>query len=302
MNRHTIVVVFADLHRHLDGSLRDRTLRELARELGVTVPADMHFAPGMGLQQALARFATTVAVLQQPATLTRVASEICDDAAAGNVTALELRFAPQLHGNIERAIDAVLEGVAGRAGVILCGLYGDSVDVVNALVDAGAARAGVVGIDLAGAPSSAHRWALTDYVEPFRRAAARGLGRTVHAGEGRPASEIRIAVEELGAQRIGHGTTLLDDPEVLRLVLERGVTIEACITSNLHTGAIATVADHPLPTWLARGVRACVCTDNTLLSNTSSEQEHRLARGIPDMTDELLALAIQHGHAAVFHR
>ena len=293
--------MFADLHRHLDGALREATLRELAAAAGIAVPARIHFAPGMGLENALARFALTVGVLQSAAALRRVASEACEDAHADGVTTLELRFAPQLHGDIEAAIDAVLEGVAGRAGVILCALHGDALELVDALVDAGAARAGVVGIDIAGAPSS-KGWGLGDYARPFRRAAELGLHRTVHAGEGRPPAEIRVAIEELGAERIGHGTTLLQDPAVLDCVLENDVTIEACPTSNLHTGAIAAIAEHPLPSWLALGVRACVCTDNTLLSDTSSQQEHRAARGIPGMTDELLALAIRHGHAAAFRR
>ena len=294
--------MFADLHRHLDGALREATLRELAHAAGLAVPAQLRFEPGMGLENALARFALTVAVLQTPAALRRVAAEVCEDALAGRVTTLEIRFAPQLHGDIETAIDAVLEGVAGRAGIILCALHGDPVELVDALVDAGAARSGVVGIDVAGAASSSRGSGLSDYARPFRRAAEVGLHRTVHAGEGAPPAEIRVAIDELGAERIGHGTTLLQDPAVLERVLERQVAIEACVTSNLHTSAIARLDEHPLPTWLALGVRACICTDNTLLSDTSSEQEHRIARGLPGMTDELLALAIGHGHAAAFRR
>ncbi len=292
----------AELHLHLDGSLREQTLRELAAAAGVEVPEELRFAPGMGLEGALARFRVTVAALQRADALRRVASEICEDAAASGVTTLELRFAPQLHGAIEPAIDAVLDGVAGRAGVILCALYGEPPERVEALVRAGAARRGVVGIDLAGGPAPVHAWRLADYAAPFRLAAELGLGRTVHAGEGRPPSEIRTAIEELGAQRIGHGTTLLDDPAVLERVLERGVAIEACVTSNLHTGVIRQIAEHPLPRWLELGVRACVCTDNTLFSDVDAAQEHARVRAIPGMTDELLARAIAHGHAAAFSR
>jgi adenosine deaminase len=86
------------------------------------------------------------------------------------------------------------------------------------------------------------------------------------------------------------------------LVLERSVVIEACPTSNLHTGVIAAIAEHPLPRWLARGVRACICTDNTLLSAVDSIEEHARARAIPGMTDELLERAIAHGHAGAFPR
>jgi adenosine deaminase len=293
-----------DLHRHLDGSLRPSTLHELAKRAGREVPSDLAFHPGMGLGEALAKFAFTLSLLTEPTEVQRVASEICEDAAAEGVTTLEIRFAPQLHpgGSIPAIVDAALEGIDGRAGLILCGLYGEPVAVVDALVDAAATRRGVVGIDLAGGPSSSHAVRLEDYARPFARAAELGLGRTVHAGEGRPPHEIRVAVEQLHAQRIGHGTTLLDDPSIVDLVLARGIVIEACPTSNVHTGVIASVEEHPLPRWLALGIRACICTDNTLLSAVDATEEHRRAGAIPGMNDRLLARAIATGHAAAFRR
>ncbi len=295
-----------DLHRHLDGSLRRATLDELAAQAGIAVPADVGFAAGMGLDRALACFELTLSVLQDPAAVCRVAAEICEDAAAGGVTTLELRFAPQLHQRAGAAlgdiIDAAVDGLAGRAGLILCGLYGEDPAVLAALVAAAASRPGVVGLDLAGGPVPGHTWDLASYAPAFRRAAELGLGRTVHAGEGRPPAEIATAIEVLGATRIGHGTTLLDDPRVLALVLEREVTIEACPTSNVHTGAIASIAEHPLPRWLALGVCVCVNTDNTLFSRVTAAAEHAHARAIPGMTDERLARAVAHGHAAAFTR
>jgi adenosine deaminase len=162
-------------------------------------------------------------------------------------------------------------------------------------------RAEVVGIDLAGGPATEHAFGMKDYAPVFSRARDLGLGRTVHAGEGRPAEEIAYAVTELHAQRIGHGTTLLDDPAVLDLVLERGVVIEACPTSNVHTGVIKTVAEHPMVSWLELGVRVCINSDNTLLSDTNATTEHRLAAHIPGMTPELLERAIAHGHAGAFN-
>jgi adenosine deaminase len=291
----------ADLHRHLDGSLRPETLAAL---LGRPLPDDLRFTAGMGLAEALARFAITLSALQTPAAVERVARELCEDAAVEGVTTLEIRFAPQLHRAAppEAIVDAALAGIAGRAGLILCGLYGEPPSVLEQLVEAARTRPGVVGIDLAGGPAPAHAFGLADYAAPFRRAAALGLGRTVHAGEGRPPSEIRIAVEVLGAQRIGHGTTLLDDPAVLELVLARQVTVEACPTSNVHTGAIPELAAHPLPRWLARGVRVCLGTDNTLLSAVDAPEEHRRAAAIPGMSAERLAAVIAHGHRAAFRR
>ncbi|HEU5059317.1 MAG TPA: hypothetical protein VFU21_22445, partial [Kofleriaceae bacterium] len=263
----------------------------------------VRFHPGIGLEGALSRFALTLAVLQDLDAVRRVAGEICEDAAADGVTSLEIRFAPQLHGHpIPAVIDAALDGAAGRAGVILCALYGDPPALVDELVAAAAPRPGVVGIDVAGGPSPGHAWGLASYAPAFRRAADLGLGRTVHAGEGRPAGEIAAAIELAQAQRIGHGTTLLDDPAVVDLVLERGVTIEACPTSNLHTGTIARADQHPLPRWLALGVRACVCTDNTLFSDVTASEELRRAATLPGMTPALVEAAIAFGHAARFAR
>lgn len=298
------MTALADLHRHLDGALRPSTVAELAALEGLEVPADLPFFPGMGLAAALDRFRFTLSLLRTPARVARVAAEMCEDAAAEGVTTLEIRFAPQLHpgASIADIVDAALEGVAGRAGLILCGLYGEPPEMLERLVDAAATRPGVVGLDLAGGPAPGNTWSLADYTAPFRRAAALGLGRTVHAGEGRPPEEIRVAIEQLGAQRIGHGTTLLDDPRVVELVAERGVVIEVCLTSNLQVGAIPALEAHGLPTWLDRGVRACVCVDNPLLSQTTAPREHALAAALPGMTPARLAEVVATGHAAAFRR
>lgn len=280
-----------DLHRHLDGSLRRETLLELAGH----VPDDLLFHAGMGLSEALARFAFTLSVLQTAGAVRRVASEICEDAAREGVTTLEIRFAPQLHrgARIPEIVEAALEGFVGRAGLVLCGLYGEPPAVLADLVE----QDGIVGIDLAGGPAPGHAWGLVDYAPAFHRAADRGLGRTVHAGEGRPAAEIRSAIEILGAQRIGHGTTLLDDPAVVDLVIERGVVIEACPTSNVHTGVIPSVAAHPIRAWLRQGVQVCVNSDNTLLSDTTAARE--LDRLGLDAGERASVIAT--GHAAAFH-
>ncbi len=293
-----------DLHRHLDGSLRRSTLHELARAQGLEIPNDILFYEGMGLEGALSRFAITLSVLQQPEAVRRVAAEICEDAAREGVDALEIRFAPQLHrgGSPEAVIDAALEGINKRAGLILCGLFGEPPSVLENLVAKGRTRSGVVGIDLAGGPSGKGEVELLAYAPAFTAARDAGLGRTVHAAEGRSSAEIRVAIETLHAQRIGHGTTLLEDPEVLGLVVDRGITVEACPTSNVHTGVIANVREHPLPHWLRLGVSACVCTDNTLFSAVDAPTEHARALSIPGMTEALLAQAIEHGHRALFSR
>lgn len=293
-----------DLHRHLDGSIRPSTLLELASKSGRSVPPDLAFHEGMGLGEALSKFAFTLSLLQHPDEVRRVASEICEDATSEGVTKLEIRFAPQLHRGADPAtiVDAAVEGAAGRAGILLCGLYGEPVRVLEQLVEVAALRPGVVGIDLAGGPGRGDTVHLADYAPAFERAKQLGLGRTVHAAEGRSPREIAVAIEQLHAERIGHGTTLLEDRGVVELVAVRGVTIEACPTSNVHTGAIPSLDAHPLPLWLAMGIRACVNTDNTLLSAVTAHEEYARARRIPGMTDALLEEAIRHGHAAAFAR
>ncbi len=294
----------SDLHRHLDGSLRLETLRELATRARVEVPDDIAFQPGMGLAAALERFRVTLAVLQDEAAVRRVANEICEDAAREGVTTLEIRFAPQLHlgAGMSRIVDAALDGLGGRAGLVLCTLFGEPPEVIERLVAIAAERPGVVAIDLAGAPRPEHSWGMADYAPAFAEARRQGIGRTVHAGEGRPAREIHAAVTLLGAQRIGHGTTLADDPETLELVVERRVVIEACLTSNLHTGAITAIGRHPLPGWLENGVRATINTDNTLLSAVDAPGEYRRAARLPGMTPAAVAACAATGHEAAFGR
>jgi adenosine deaminase len=264
-----------ELHRHLDGSIRPQTVKAFAEEQRVDVPSDLLFEPNMGLAAALEKFAFTVSLLQTTDHLAQVAHEMCEDAVEESIERLEIRFAPQLHhcAGLGRVIDAVLEGCSGRAGVILCGLYGDPPDLVDELVSLATKRPMVVGLDLAGGPHETHRYGLTDYQQAFSRAGAAGLGRTVHAGEGRSVSEIRAAIEILGADRIGHGVTLMDDPEVVDLVRSRGVTMEACPTSNWHTGVIERIAEHPLKAWLELDISVAICTDNTLLSNVDLPSE-----------------------------
>lgn len=294
----------ADLHRHLDGSLRTSTLHELADQHNKKVPANLPFERGMGLEAALGRFAFMLSLLQSPGAVRRIANEMCEDAQKENVTTLEIRFAPQLHQGASMAeiVDAALEGINGRAGLILCGLYGEDPKILGQLVEIGASRKGVVGIDLAGGPTAGHSFGLDDYAPAYTRAKEVGLGRTIHAGEGRPPAEIQRAIELLHAQRIGHGTTLLDDPNVVELVIERGVVIEACPTSNVHTGVVESVETHPLVKWLDRGVRVCVNADNTYLSGVTARDEYESVRGLAGMNEEKWQRLVEMGHQAAFRR
>ncbi len=268
-----------ELHCHLDGSMRLSTLKDLLREKGYKIPKDIKFHPGMGLTEALSRFKTTLSVLQEPKSVERVVEEMCLDAKAFGHSFTEIRFAPQLHHGapIEEIVDAAISGLCEHSSLILCGLYGENPQVLNILVEIARVKERVVGIDLAGGPLPQHKWSLLDYSGAFSKARKYGIGRTVHAGEGRSPKEIEVAINFLHAQRIGHGLTLLEDRKVLDLVREKDVTIEACITSNWHTGGIKKLSEHPIKKWIDEDVRVAICADNTLLSDTILPQEYRRA-------------------------
>jgi adenosine deaminase len=273
-----------ELHCHLDGSLRWSALTKF---LGFD-PMDIYFYKGMGLANALNSFETTLGTVQSPDLVRAAVENLCTDLTFGGVYDGEIRFAPQLHfgAPIEDIVDAAQAGLYGNKRLILCGLYGEHPDVLDRLVEVAKTRYKVVGIDLAGAPRDDHRWALMDYSDAFTKAKRYGLGRTVHAGEGRSAKEIEVAINFLHAQRIGHGLTVLDDWKTRDLVLQKDVLIEACLSSNYHTGCIDRYSEHPMKKWMKEGIKFSICTDNMLLSRTDLEQEMYLARKYCGLTHE----------------
>ncbi len=283
------------LHEHLDGGLRPATLIRLADEVGYQgLPtrepvwlAEAMYAGGAGdLERYLGLFAHTVAVMQTPTALERVAAESAADLAADGVVYAEVRFAPLLHRrrglSAEEAVAAVLAGFergARRHGIelrlLLTAMRTDpGADDVAALAAAFRDR-GVVGIDLAGAeeghPASAHLTA-------FDHALAADLGVTIHAGEAAGLASIEDALD-CGAQRLGHGMRLADDLDGERLgplatrVRDAGVTLEVCPTSNVHSGGVASLAAHPVDRLRRAGLPVTVNTDNRLMSGITLTDE-----------------------------
>jgi adenosine deaminase len=295
-----------DLHRHLDGSLRASTIQELGKKFNVTIPNDFVFKPHMTLDTALEFFNISLLLLQEKSELIKVASEICEDAEQEGLERLEIRFGPQLHQQkglvLEEIIDSVLEGINGRAGLILCGLYGDDPKLLCEFMEIAKTRHGVVALDIAGAPHASQNFKLADYKEAYDMAYEYGIHRTVHASEGRDPQEIITAINILRAERLGHATTLLESPEALELVLEKNITIESCPTSNLQCGVVASLEQHPLGKWLKLGVNACINTDNTYFSQVQSLEEHQRALSIEGMDLELINRAIKNGLNSIFIR
>ena len=286
-----------ELHRHLEGSLRLETLAELTREHSLDMPGrDVEglrphvqvvggppgFSDYLGKFRLLRHFYLCQDVVM------RLAYECVADTAQDNVKYMELRFSPvalsTVQGfQVEQVIDWVILAThqAQRDHDIKVRLIaqigrGEDVAVAWRVAEAAVAAhgSGLVGLDLAG-NESAH--SATHFVDVFRWAAAHGLHITIHAGEAGPASNIRQAIEQAGAQRIGHGVRAGDDPAVMQLLIERGVALEMCPTSNLHTGAVSALSDHPLHRYQAAGMPVTINTDNPSISNTTLTGEYRIA-------------------------
>jgi adenosine deaminase len=306
------------LHDHLDGGLRVATLIELLKQRGLPLPADD--APGVdawfqrhahagSLAAYLEGFALTIAAMATPRALARVAYEAAEDALADGAVLAEFRIAPLLfepHGvSGDVAVQALLEGLSRSrlpSGLIVCSMRElpptDTERAVRLAIRWHGR--GVVGFDLAGAelghPASEHAQALA-------LARDAGLPLTLHAGEADAAERVVEAVQ-LGARRIGHGVHLADaigDPARAHLVdtvRDGDVHLEVCPTSNVHTGAAASVARHPIgPLWRA-GVSVSYHTDNRLISCiTHTGEALRLVReaGLaPAELGEMMAQAARH--------
>jgi adenosine deaminase len=305
------------LHEHLDGSLREQTLIELLRARGLPCPADDAAALGRwfddrahagSLVEYLKGFELTVAAMGTPAALERVAFEAAEDASADGCVLAEFRIAPLLfeaHGVAgEAAVEALLAGLARSTlpcGLIVCAMRHLPVDeTLRAARLALAYRdQGVVAFDLAGAefghPPSEHRAAL-DLVRDA------GLPITLHAGEADAAPRVLEAVR-LGAARIGHGIRLADaidrDEALVDAVRASGAHLEVCPTSNVHTGAAASIAAHPITALWRAGLSVGVNTDNRLMSRItlSSEVEALLAE-TPLTAEDLRAMNLAAARAS----
>lgn len=299
----------AELHVHLDGCLRPATMLELARTQGVHLPADtpeglarvLMVTAAQSLEEYLEKYAITLSVMQTAGALERIAYEFVVDAARENVRYVEVRYSPLLHQpalTLSQAIEAPLAGVlraaaetGTKAGLILCGIRtlppASSLELARAAVDY--RGAGVVAFDLAGAerghPAREHRAA-------FELAARHGLACTCHAGEGDGSASIGEALHVCGAQRIGHGTRLAEDPGLLEEVIERRIPLEMCLTSNVHTHTVASLAEHPFRKYLQQGVVVTLNTDGRLVDGITLTDEYFAAHAVLGLSRDELARVV----------
>ncbi len=286
-----------DLHCHLDGSLRVSTMLELAEQRKVNLPGDdedsLHSYLLRGTRQGslgayLEAFDITLSVMQHEEDIARIATELCEDAWEDGVWYLEVRFSPILHQKnglpIVKVMDAVLDGLREgekktgiRTGVIVCGIR--SIDPISSLRLAELSIAykgrGVVGFDLAGQEDS---YPAKDHADAFYLIRTNNIPCTVHAGEAYGPVSIRQALHDLNAHRIGHGTRLVEDGDLLNYVNNHRIPLECCLTSNVDVGAVSSLEQHPLKFYFDQGLRVTVNTDNRLMSDTSVTRELMLAQ------------------------
>ncbi len=308
----------AELHCHLDGSVRPATLLELGREYGVAMPgadpdelADhMVVRDARNLEDYLARFETTLSVMQTADALDRIAYELAADAAAEGVRYIEVRYAPVLNVrgglSLGEAVEAPLRGLAraerqhGIIGrVIVCSLrhLDPHVSLELARLAVAYRDRGVVAFDLAGGeignPAARH-------AEAFAHAHAHGLPCTCHAGEGDGAESVAQAVHVCGAQRIGHATRLIEDEALTDFVNERQIALEICLTSNVQTRAATSYDAHPMREYFDRGMNVVLNTDNRLMSGTTLVDEYEAAARHLDFDAEELSRVALNGFESAF--
>jgi adenosine deaminase len=295
------------LHDHLDGGLRPQTIVELASEVGHQLPADTadelgrwftESADSGSLVRYLETFDHTVAVMQTPAALTRVARECVEDLAADGVVYAEVRYAPEQHVGTGLTLDEVVAAVqAGfEEGMAAAQQRGERRIQVRQLLTAMRHQArsreiaelavawrdrGVAGFDIAGAEAG---YPPTRHLDAFEYLQRENAHFTIHAGEAFGLPSIWQAIQWCGADRLGHGVRIIDDitvaddgsVELGRLaayVRDMRIPLEMCPHSNVQTGAADSIAEHPIGLLTRLRFRVTVNTDNRLMSDTSMSKE-----------------------------
>lgn len=295
------------LHDHLDGGLRPETIVDLAREAGYSgLPTQdpeelrgwfVEAANSGSLERYLETFGHAVSVMQTPEALTRVAMECAEDLAADGIVYAEIRFAPELHVenglSLDQVVEAVLEGF--RLGEARAAEYGWRIrmaTLVTAMRQAArsmeiaelAARyrdLGVVGFDMAGPEAG---YPPTRHLDAFEYVKRENFHLTIHAGEGFGLPSIWEAIQWCGADRLGHGVRIIDDianagggdiklGRLASYVRDKRIPLEMCPTSNVHTRAAPSIAEHPIGLLRRLYFRVTVSTDNRLVSGITLSDE-----------------------------
>ena len=295
-----------ELHLHLDGSLRPETVWELAKEQGIRLPAEsaeevkykMEVPEDCRtLEEYLERFDLPLLVLQRADAIERVTYELVEDLAKEGVDYAEIRFAPQLSVNggltqdevVEAAIRGAERGMKTypeiRVGLILCCMRGADNEALNMqTVETAKKYLGpvVCAVDIAGAEGL---FPTENFAPVFAKVREYGIPMTIHAGEAAGPDSMKTALS-FGTKRIGHGVAAINDPELIRRLIDENVTLEVCVTSNYHTKVVPAIEMHPIHKLLDEGVHVTVNSDNRTCSRTTLQKEKEVLKEQLGFSDE----------------
>ena len=284
--------------------MRLQTMLDVAHAHGIDLPASVLRLSDMvqvqdqdplTFQNFLAKFNTLRQFYKSPDVIYRVTREAVEDAARDNVKYLELRFTPVALSRAERfPLHDVMDWVSSSAAQAVDGFdikvrliasvnRHESTELAEQVAWLAAAHIedGVVGLDLAGNEAE---FSAKPFAGIFNEARQAGLHLTIHAGEWGGADNVREAIEQVGAERIGHGVRIMEDEEVVALARERGTTFEVCVTSNYQSGVVPALSDHPFPRMLQADLNVTLNTDDPSVSRIDLSHEFKLVReelGIP---------------------
>jgi adenosine deaminase len=308
-----------ELHRHFEASLRLETMLDIARKTGIEMPEYeletlrpfVQLMPGeeRSSKHFLSKFMTLRQFFRSPEIIERIAREIVEDAARDNVQYMELRFTPKALANIiqiplEATVPLVCDAANAAAdefGIIVRHIVSmnrhESVEYGEPVLRAAInnQNRGVVGLDLAGDEAN---FPGLEFRPLFKRAKAAGLGITVHAGEWGGADSIWNAIGNLGADRVGHGVGVLGDPAMVQVLIDRGIVLEVCPTSNYLSGVVGSLDQHPLLDLTSMGVLTTINTDDPVICNITLSDEIAGAMEMGASWDEVKQYIIRGARAA----
>eukprot|EP01125_Pyxidicula_operculata_P017914 TRINITY_DN6329_c0_g1_i2.p1 TRINITY_DN6329_c0_g1~~TRINITY_DN6329_c0_g1_i2.p1 ORF type:complete len:675 (+),score=158.83 TRINITY_DN6329_c0_g1_i2:11-2035(+) len=285
----------AELHCHLDGGVRVSTIIELAKEQNVELPTfdETELSKLVtvdetceSLEQYLVGFDLTLKVLQKSNAITRAMFEVAEDAVKDGIRYLEVRFSPILHTREGLSLSGVMEAVVeGRSmaeysmpisiSIIVCGMRQLPSDVTRDLAEIAwrYRHKGVSGFDLAGPESG---FSSKHHRKAFGMIRRKGINCTLHSGEAAGWQSVQDSIQFCGAHRLGHGVHLQDNEELLQFVVNQGIAVECCLTSNIHTKAIKKYEEHPIKKYFNAGVKVVPCTDNPTVSGVTLSGEYAI--------------------------
>ncbi len=294
----------AELHLHLDGSLRPESVIDIAKLENIEIPTydtdelveylrvDRE---NKDLVEYLKKFDIPCKVMQSSYSLERTAYELAEDLAREGYVYAEVRFAPHLHIKgglkLEEVVEAVLEGFKRAmerydisCNLLLCILRHRPIESGRDVLELAKrySNRGVVGIDLAGDEKS---YPASLFEETFREAREAGIPFTIHAGEALGSESVWEAIK-LGASRIGHGIRAYEDEELMEYLRDNEIYLECCPISNYQTRALEDFKSYPLKAYLDYGLKVCLNTDNKTVSNTNYNKEIEFLEEYTPLTEE----------------